>query len=333
MVNRKIFFAFSPYFRLCCWYCCLLLLIACSGVKNAPRNIPFAFDNKFTIRAEGLTVGERNLLEGTLKDYLDDSLKVNSISVFGKIRRINPPVFDTINVTRSKRFINGYLNSMGYYNARFDSVVSEYIDLRPKKPEIRVVTNFYISLGEVIRVGSLNYRFETADLQHIADSVRGASLLLPGTPYSKDKLAAELDRLSTNFRSSGYLRISRSALLAEADTTDTGLTGYEPDPVQQVKMAYLHRQKPIIHLDIMQRPSTDTLIFKTYQVDSVVIIPDVAINEDLNQLHTDTTRSTSYFGNKVYIRQSGNHFGSRMLLRSIIWKQAVFTMSEIILKP
>jgi outer membrane translocation and assembly module TamA len=313
----KDLFVFSPLLRLCCWCSMVYLLSACTGVKNAPRNIPYAYDNKVIVRADGLTAGERNLLEETLLDYLDDSLKVNTISVLGKTRRINPPVFDTVNVTRSKRFINGYLNSTGYYNAQFDSVSTEFTDLRPKKPEIRVTTRFYLSLGQVIRVGRLNFKLGNAGLQRIADSVQAASLLLPGTPYSKDKLAAELDRLATAFRNAGYLRISRSALIAEADTTDAGLTGYEPDPVNQVKMAYLHRARPLIHLDIQLRAGLDSFLLQPYTVDSVVVIPDVAAAEDLNQLHLDTTRQWLPVGNRLFIKQKSSQFGGRVIQRNM----------------
>jgi outer membrane translocation and assembly module TamA len=315
--KSKNSYVFSPLLRLYCWCSMVYLFSSCSGVKNAPRNIPYAYDNKVIVRADGLTAGERNLLEETLLDYLDDSLKVNTISVLGKTRRINPPIFDTLNVTRSKRFINGYLNSIGYYNAQFDSVITEFTDLRPKKPEIRVTTRFYLSLGRVIRVGRLNFKMGNAALQHIADSVQAASLLLPGTPYSKDKLAAELDRLAAAFRNAGYLRISRSALIAEADTTDAGLTGYEPDPVNQVKMAYLHRARPLIHLDIQLRAGLDSFLLLPYTVDSVVVIPDVAAIEDLNQLHQDTSRQWLPLGNRLFLRQKSMQFGGRVIQRNI----------------
>ncbi len=290
------------------------LLTGCAGVKNPPVNLPYAYNNDVEVESNELNAAARNLLEEKLLDYLDDSLQVQKVSVFGRTRRINPPVFDSVNIQRSIRFMEGYLNSLGYYNASFDSFLVKKEDLRPNRPEIRVSTTFFISLGKSLRVGELTYQFRNPLLQKIADSVKAKSLVPPGALYSKDQLAAELDRLSGVFRQVGFLKINRSLLLAEADTTDPTLTGFEPDPVRQLISSYKRLEDPIIYLNILQRPGVDSTGFFQYTIDSVTIYPETRVEQDLNGLLTDTGFQvyTSRLG--VLVKTSNQLFTQKTIL-------------------
>ncbi len=265
------------------------LLSGCAGVKNPPLNTPYAYNNDVEVTSNQLNTAARNLLSENLLNYLDDSLQVQTVSVFGRTRRINPPIFDSINIQRSIRFMEGYLNSLGYYNASFDSFLVKKDDLRPNKPEIRVSTTFFITLGKSLRVNELTYQFRVPLLQKIADSVKSKSQIAPGTLYSKDQVAAELERLAGVFRQSGFLKINRSLLLAEVDTTDPTLIGFEPDPVRQMISSYQRLEDPIINLNILQRPGTDSSGFLQYTIDSVIIYPETRVDEDLNGLISDST--------------------------------------------
>ena len=291
------------------------LLTGCAGVKDPPKGIPYVYNNDVVVRSDDLNAEQRYLLKEKLLEYLDDSLKVRTVSVLGRTRRIEPPVFDSMNIDRSIRFMNGYLNSLGYYNAIFDSFTVR-MDPKPDRNEIRVSNTFYVSLGKSMRIEKLSYRFKSEELQQIADSNRGRSLLLPGSFYSKEKVAGELDRLGAIFRQNGHMRINRSALLVEADTTDPLLVDLEAGPIEQILSAYRRRTTPSISLTVMQRPGVDSAIFLRYYIDSVIIYPEASLKQDVAQMMQDTTYDAMEPAPHFLIRSKKDLFTSRTIARN-----------------
>jgi hypothetical protein len=293
----------------------ILGLTGCAGVKNPPKNIPYVYNNDVVIRTDALTADQRSLLKEKLLGYLDDSLQVRTISVLGRTRRINPPVFDSLNIGRSIRFMNGYLNSIGYYNASFDSF-TVIKNERPEKSEIRVSNIFYVSLGKSLKIDTLIYRLSTPGLQYLADSVKARSFLLPGTLYSKERVAGELDRLAAIFRQNGYMRITRSSLLVEADTTDLSIINPNSSPVEQVISALKRLENPTISLTLMQRPGVDSATFLAYYIDSVFIYPETRISEEMGQLMQDSTLESQVYSHNFLIRARNELFSNRMIGRN-----------------
>lgn len=298
------------------WWLCVCMLAACAGVKNPPLNRPYAYNNDVVLRAPNLTNEERKLLEEKLLEYLDDSLTVRKVSVLGGTRRIDPPAFDSSSIVRSMRYIDGYLNSIGYYHAVFDSFRVQTNDLRPRQPEIRVNTTFFITLGKGLTVSALEYDFEHPLLQHLADSLKPGSAILPGQLYTKEKVAVDLDRLAAVFRQRGFMRLSRSALIAEADTNDLVLVGADPDPAVQLIEAYRHWQMPSIRIRLRERTGLDTAVLLQYHIDSVFIYPEVRFTDDLAALQKDSLLPYYSTGNNTVIRESKKLFTQRTILRN-----------------
>jgi hypothetical protein len=288
------------------------LVTGCAGVKNPPKNRPYVYNNKILVRTIELNSEQRNLLEEQLLEYLDDSLQVQSISILGRTRRINPPLFDSVNIGRSIRFMNGYLNSIGYYNAQFDSFTVKR-DEKPEKNEIRMSTTFYISLGKSIRVESLIYRFKNKDLQRLADSVKPFSSLLPGNLYSKEKVAAELDRLSAFFRQNGYMRINRSSLFVEADTIDPVMMDIESRPEEQVISSVNRASNPLISLTVLQKPVSDSTLFSPYYIDSVFLYPELKPTDDVSRITADSGFNIYEFRPGFFIKSKNNLYKMKLL--------------------
>jgi hypothetical protein len=262
--------------------------IGCKAVKLPPRGVAFVYDNKISLKAPNLNGEQKGVLVEKLYTYLDDSLKVPQRSILGFTQRIKPPVFDSGNITRSITFMNGYLNSIGYYNALFDTFTVR-IDTIPEKNQIRAYVNFHIDIGKNLRVDTLVYDFANPLLQKLADSAKGNALLKTKSPYSKESMAGELDRLSTVFRNNGFFRMSRSALIVEADTTDPSLISLENDPIGQLLEAQRRREDARIHLRVFERPGVDSSAFMQYFIDSVFIYPETKITDDPEVLMRDTT--------------------------------------------
>lgn len=266
----------------------LLLGSGCAAVKKPPAGVPFAYENKIILKAPKLSAEERSILVEKLYTYLDDSLQVPVKSILGFTQRVKPPVFDSATITRSITFMNGYLNSIGYYTPSFDTFTVK-MDTLPEKKQIRVTTTFHIDIGKGLAVDTLVYDFKTPMLQHLADSSRAAAVLKKDGRYSKEAIAGELDRLSALFRNNGYLRMSRSALIAEADTTDPSLVSLDNDPIEQLLEAQRRKENPKISIRVFERPGVDSNAFKQYYIDSVYIFPETKITEEPDELLKDTS--------------------------------------------
>jgi outer membrane protein insertion porin family len=302
------------------------ILYSCARIKNAPRNQPFVYNTRVKLEAADLKSEERKLMEEKLYEAVDDSLQVSSKQILGFTQRVNPALFDSGNVRRSLGFMNGYLNSVGYYQAVFDTFTVEMKTVQKQKTwpwwkkrqswtEIRVTTNFYLTLGKKLRVDTLAYQFKSPILQHLADSAKSKTLLRRDDPYSKDAMGAELDRLSAIFRKNGFLKMSRSALLAEADTTDPSLISMSFDPLQQLLEAQKRLEDPRIKLRVFERPNLDTSIFMQFFVDTVFIYPETKITEDPDLLMYDTT-FTEILGRRAFlIRQREETFRPNLIRR------------------
>lgn len=293
----------------------VLVASGCAAVKKPPPGVPYVYENKINLKAPKLNGEERGLLVDKLYTILDDSLQVPERSILGFTQRIKPPVFDSGNVTRSITFMNGYLNSLGYYAASFDTFTVK-MDTLHEKNQIRTFITFNISIGKNIRVDTLAYAFANPLLQHLADSSKGSALLKKNSSYSKDAIGAELDRLSTVFRNNGFLRMSRGALLAEADTTDPSLISLENDPIEQLLEAQKRREDPRIVLKVFERPGIDSTAFQQFFIDSVIIYPETKITEDPNRLMQDSGFNTVTGRRPIVIKEREGQFLPRLIRRN-----------------
>jgi len=79
----------------------MMLLFACTVPRKYPLRQPFVFATN--IKVEGsLSSADKKDLSARLANQLDDSLRVQVVSIAGVYRRVmTPPVFDTANLRRS----------------------------------------------------------------------------------------------------------------------------------------------------------------------------------------------------------------------------------------
>lgn len=323
------YLAINPFFFIA--MVVLVCITGCAGVKNPPKGIPYVYNNDVVIKSGTISNDEKAIIRQKMLLNLDDSLRVQTVNVLGRTRRLNPPVFDTANIKRSIRLMNGYLNSIGYYAASFDSVLSKR-DEKPEKNEIRVSNVFYVTLGRSLTIDSLSYMFRISELQHIADSLKRFSLLLPGQLYAKDKVALELDRLSTVFRQYGYMKLSRSALVVEADTVDPFTINLFSMPHEQVISAVNRKTHPTITLQVRQRAGVDSTVFLKYFVDSVVVYPEANFSSEINEMIGDNEWEITEVKNKMYIKTQGKRFSKKMISQHIYLQPGTVYNEQIYFK-
>ncbi len=266
----------------------IILLASCTVVKNYPENKPFVFKNKITVVGD-VSKDEQKRLQSELTNYWDDSLRVRSISQFG-IRTVikNPNVFDSANVTRSIGFMNSYLNAQGYYNAVIND--TSYVDTAG--PQLRTTVEMHVDVNKGLKVDSVGFDLQNNHLEELALNSRRESFLTKNKPYTNQLISSELQRLTTLFRSNGYLKFTRDNLYAEVDTTEASLLEITLDPFEQARRIAEATQRrlenPTINVVIKQRASLDTNAFTQYYIGKIFYYPETTISEAPDSLINKT---------------------------------------------
>ncbi len=259
------------------------LLFSCTVPRKYQYHLPFVF--AVNVKVQGnLPPDEKKDLAQKLSNQLDDSLRIQEVSIGGVYRRIiSPPVFDTANVRRSIGFMVALLNSTGYFTPTIKDTVHRdtvRFDKHPEKNEYRVTIDFTVNPGKQQKLDSFVYNLSTPALQELAVRTRGQSMLKKGKPYTNQLMASEIDRLVTLFRNNGYYSIGKQDLVIVVDTVVAQLISPDLDPFQQA--AFLgelkkKRDNPTINVVVEQRPIKDSGHIEKYHIGHVTVYPDLPI--------------------------------------------------------
>jgi outer membrane protein insertion porin family len=292
---------------------------------------PFVYKSTVSLKAP---VGNevRKEMEGQMINYLDDSIKISTKSVLGFQRQINPPIFDSANIDRSKSFIKNYLNSLGYYAATFDTIKVKYdtvlvkqykfskflffnVHSSTKHTGYRTNIAFNINAGQQIKFDSIWYDLKVPELETLANESKDKALMRKGEGYSKQVVGQELDRLVSLYRSKGYFKMTRASLAAEFDSINQALISFDIDPFLLLQQAQERKKNPTVDFRILQRPGADTTAFLKYNLGKLTIFPEARIDEDKSQLMADSTLLSFYSSGGITLRYNQGLFANRTVRR------------------
>ncbi len=263
----------------------MFLIASCTLPKNYQKNKPFVY--KTEINVEGDIKGtQKQSLKGGLANQLADSLKVRTIVALGfpnllynKLDR--PPLFDSLNISRSKTSMNALLNSQGY----FGPTITDTFSIDTIRDQQRVKVTFNVQTGKQLKLDSIGFDIAHPEFQELALANRDKSLLNKGDPYSIQVLSAELDRLLLIYRNNGYYKIVKEDFIVERDTVLAALIDPSLDPFEQFELLEELRQKrdnPTINVVVKQAPVTDSTHLEKYYIGEVKVYPDMTIQEETN---------------------------------------------------
>ncbi len=309
--------------------CLILLLSSCSEekfllvinkvrVKNYPVDTPFVYNNKVNINGN-INKDEKTRLQENLLNYWADSLfarRVQKLGVFYILKK--PPVFDTANLSITHRFMASFLFSQGYFNTAISDTF--YIDTVHKAGapvQYRTTVEMNINAGKRVIIDSLGYDLQNQLLQRIAKNSRKESKIEPGkTPYSKEIIGAELDRLVALYRNRGYFLMRRDNLAALVDTGNVSLLKLTVDPFEQMELLQAAQKKklenPAATVNIQQRrladsinTSQDTSFLKRFYTGRIYYFPETYLAEFPDSIlnHTNLFKKIVFKGYSVYYRQ------------------------------
>ena len=290
--GKLLYYLSAAFFILCLLTSCseqkVLLVFNRTIVKNPPKDTPFVFDNKINVTGD-IPKDEKTQLGEDLMNYWDDSLFARKVQKFGFFYTIkNPPLFDTINFIRTRAYMSSYLRSLGYYN----TILSNSFHIDTTTNQLRTTVIMDIVPGKKTIIDSLGYDIENTTLQNIALRNAKNTAIIPGkTPFGKQVIASELDRLVSLFRRRGYFLLTRDNLVAEADTTDLALLQKITDPFLQAEAmsAATERRKinPTSIITIRKREDEDSsrnnsdTAFRQYYIGHIYYYPEMNALEDL----------------------------------------------------
>lgn len=288
-------------------FVCLLLVTVCTftiscseqrrtTVKNFPAEVPFVYNNKIELNGN-LPKDEKKRLLTALENYWDDSLLARRVQQFLFYYRLkDPPILDSTNISRTQTFMRGYLNSQGYYSPRFDSRIDTTLFRTNRRAPLqkRATVTMLIEPGRNMQIDSVYYSLIDSNLQKLALAGSRDSKLKKGTPYSKEVIAGELDRLVTQYRQNGYYLLTRDQLVAEGDTTDKALLQLTVDPFELAgrlaAAAERRKNNPTVDVAVFQRGEyykthyndsslIDTAALKPYRIGNVYYYPETKTTE------------------------------------------------------
>lgn len=288
-------------------------IISCTVVRNYPKNEPFVYKSKITLKNTSKTDKERI---GDLSNYLDDSLKVRSVQSFLLWHKIkNPPIFDSLNISKSIQFVRSYLNSLGYFHATDTFSVKE----ESYKDQQRRIITIEVSPGKSFKIDSVAFNIKDSGLNRLIQTDKANTLLNIGKPYSKNIIAAELDRIIQYARNNGYYNMSKDILLAEVDTTNISLLQTSIDPFEQLKKIKeaeeKQRNNPTIHITIQQRERVNTSKLKTYINGNVYFYPETKLSEQPDSLLKINFKQKTTVVNGIYMIDKLGLFNKKIFNR------------------
>jgi outer membrane protein insertion porin family len=197
-------------------------------------------------------------------------------------------------INRNNRLTTGLI--AGAAGAGMGYIIGSWID-KKAKPEYRVTSIMKVNPGKRLHFDSIAFNFiDTANapgdsaLHFLASQIWSKSYLRKNDPYSKQIIAAELDRLVAHFRNNGYYRLNRDNLVAFVDTTDQLIDSLIIDPFELARKtaeaAESRRQKPTADVTIMQATQAksipfDTTVITRYYIGNIFYYPETDATTDI----------------------------------------------------
>ncbi|MEO6684123.1 MAG: BamA/TamA family outer membrane protein [Ginsengibacter sp.] len=247
-----------------------------TGVRNYPHNKPFIFKNNIDLKTEGASKDEKIQIRSRLNNQITDSARVKIKDVVFIFHTINrPPAFDSANILKSVKNMEGSLKNLGYYNPlvnyRFDTVV------RKNGEQERIITYYDVVTGKRTLVDTLAYIFDHPELEKLALDSKTETFLPKNSPISKSAINAENTRLVNIFRNHGYFKFTADDIRVTGDTSIEALTTISEDPFEQLRLlaeASEKRNKPTIRIGFQLNKSSDSSKLQKFYINNIYILPD-----------------------------------------------------------
>jgi outer membrane protein insertion porin family len=171
-------------------------------------------------------------------------------------------VFDSSNVENTRKRINDYLFTKGYFRNHVSFTTQEY--------EKRVSVEYLITPGPAYRYDSIVFMVADANIKQILEKEQTSSLIKKYDQYDQEKLNKERERIDLMLKDRGYYDFSRQYIEYAVDTAIRG-------------------NKRITLLIQINNPAR-RLAHKKFTIDSVIFTTDAGVNLTSNENRRQSER-------------------------------------------
>lgn len=249
-------------------------------VSNYPARKAFVFENTVRVISSDLSKDAKNQLTTQLNTYWDDSLKAPRVQQYGIRYKIkNPPAFDTANITRTKQFMNAYLQSLGYYN----SILKHTVTIDTVRDQYRAKIEIKVETGKFVSIDSVSFDLKDSVLNGLTKENEKETTLKKNSPYSKQLINGELDRLLKIYRNNGFYKLTREDIYAYIDSTDQKFLRLTLDPFEQARLltelAKSKKENPKWDIAILRRENRDSSRLFQYKIANLIYYPEIKLSD------------------------------------------------------
>ncbi|MDI9358088.1 MAG: BamA/TamA family outer membrane protein [Phycisphaerales bacterium] len=332
MIKQKYYF-FTVILQIC--------LTSCSVIKGYQKGHTLVLQNKVVINT-ALPTSQKISLSSELNGYWATGLKVQRTNAFVfKTVVKNPPIFDSMAVNKSIKYMTALLATKGYYNPNFSYSTYPIRHFRRYKNDSTqlIGVKMAINLGKPLVIDSVNYVFQVPVWQKLINSFKSETKMSHGNILTKESLNTEKERLSLIFHNHGYLEFSPNSITISIDTNDLYLLNPTLDPAQlflQGTEALDRVKQPVIRANISFLQTTDTGISeekKCFNFGNLYFYPETKLTDNLDSLLADTTFKT--IGNKnlgVYMKYKTHRFSLKSITSNLFIKKGQLYNQNYFLK-
>ena len=293
----------------------IVFFSSCRSIKNYPINQPFVYETTVNL-SDNFTKNEKKDLSAQLLQQVHDSVKPRWNDKFLVIRQLkNPPVFDSINASKSLTFMRGLLNSLGYYrdSMNFTSTIDTVGD------QLRTIVNFNVVSVSLFKFDSISYDFRKDSVDQIIQSPARDTLqqltlnslkdayIKKGESFSTPALSNEINRLSDIYRNNGFLKFSSEELIVLWDTVGIDLLRPTLDPIEQARQLEQLRQRranPRADVEVRLRSNVDTSHLTRYFIGKVRVFPDFSADTALYYSATEILQGITFISYEDLFKNS-----------------------------
>ncbi len=208
-----------------------------------------AWLNKKPNRKENLT----KLLSAKQVNRLGESFLVKGYSNFFKKVGEAPVIIDTSRITKSKKRINAYFNSIGYR----DNIVTHKLDSAEKK---QGKVSYFIEKNPPYIIDSISRNIKNRTLDSLYYTIKAGSILKEKKQFNNDDFTKERKRINTLFRNNGAFYFQENDIRYDAQ--------------QYIKTHKVDVQLIIDDREVTVEDTTAIIPHKLYKIDKVNIFVD-----------------------------------------------------------
>lgn len=180
-----------------------------------------------------------------------------------------PVVFDSVLLNTTIVNMRSFLYNQGYFYAK----VSDSVSFHKRK----AFAHYKVNTGYAYLIDSLQFQIQDSILAFMIPDLEKGTLFTHNTVYSNTLAGAERNRLVNIIRNFGYYKVTVDNVSFELDTASNQTSHLAGNPISgAVDFLTLkgNRLKHRLNIRTLIHPSDDSLSFRRYKINKVVVLSD-----------------------------------------------------------